>query len=436
MFIEKQRFRKPITSVECEKFEESWVSDSSRRKWAWVLKVFDQWMVERNEAVNKISYSGEPLINENLDEISDEQLDFVLARFISEVRKEDGQEYPGKTLYEMMSSIQTFLRVKCKRNVTLIDKTGCKFRSLNSALNFQMKEKAGQGIGLVVNKANLITDEQEDYLWENGFFGSENAELLCHTLVWIFDIQFALRAGQEHRNLRFKNSQLSLQRDESGNEFLQYMEDISKTNNGGLSHLRIKRKVVRAYKNLTNVERCPVELYKTKYLSHVPKEISDNAFYLRALPKPNKAMGRETLGNVVKNIMRKAGFEGHFTNHSLRRSCATRLYEGGVPEQVIVETTGHRSCDGVREYKCTSLTLKRKASEILQGATPRKAEIDVKEKNEKLFNNDVEQRYGEQREETGLHGLSEKVLDENQNEDYNQSVVISTHSTKIVISYK
>ena len=119
----------------------------------------------------------------------------------------------------------------------------------------------------------------------------------------------------------------------------------------------------------------------------MPKEISDNAFYLRALPKPkgdvwhcNKAMGRETLGNVVKNIMRKAGFEGHFTNHSLRRSCATRLYEGGVPEQVIVETTGHRSCDGVREYKCTSSTLKRKASEILQGATPKKAEIDVKEK--------------------------------------------------------
>ena len=54
-----------------------------------------------------------------------------------------------------------------------------------------------------------------------------------------------------------------------------------------------------------------------------------------------------------------------------------------MPEQVIVETTGHRSCDGVRENKCTSSTLKRKASEILQGATPKKAEIDVKEKNEK-----------------------------------------------------
>ena len=78
------------------------------------------------------------------------------------------------------------------------------------------------------------------------------------------------------------------------------MEDISNTNNGGLCHLRMKRKVVRAYENVINVERCPVELYK-KYLSHVPKEISDNAFYLRALTKLqgdvwyyNKAMGRET----------------------------------------------------------------------------------------------------------------------------------------------
>jgi integrase len=76
---------------------------------------------------------------------------------------------------------------------------------------------------------------------------------------------------------------------------------------------------------------------------------------LRALPKPNgqiwyykKAAGRETLGNVVKNIMKKAGSKGYFTNHSLRRSCATRLYDAGIPEQVIQETTGHRSSDGIK----------------------------------------------------------------------------------------
>ena len=55
----------------------------------------------------------------------------------------------------MTDRIQTFLRVKCKRNSTLIDKKGCTFRSLNSALNFQMKEKAAQGV--VVNQAKFIT---------------------------------------------------------------------------------------------------------------------------------------------------------------------------------------------------------------------------------------------------------------------------------------
>ena len=110
-------------------------------------------------------------------------------------------------------------------------------------------------------------------MWEHGFLRSENAELLCDTLVWVLGVQFPLRAGQEQRNLRLRNSQLSLQCDELKREFLQYTEDIRKKNDGGLSHLRIKRKVYRAYKNLTNVERCPVELYN-KYLSHVPNEVT------------------------------------------------------------------------------------------------------------------------------------------------------------------
>ena len=100
--------------------------------------------------------------------------------------------------------------MQCKRNVSLIDKKGCAFRSLNSALNFQMKEKAAQGVGVVVNQAKFVTEEQENFLWENDFIGSENGEILCYTLVWAFSVQFALRAGHEHRDLRFKNSQLSL----------------------------------------------------------------------------------------------------------------------------------------------------------------------------------------------------------------------------------
>ena len=74
------------------------------------------------------------------------------------------------------------------------------------------------------------------------------------------------------------NSQLSLHIDESGAEYLQYMEDVSKSNNGGMAHLRIENKVVRAYENVEKPELCPVKLYK-KYISHVPMDKSDNSFF-------------------------------------------------------------------------------------------------------------------------------------------------------------
>ena len=81
-----------------------------------------------------------------------------------------------KRLNEILSSIQMYLRLQCNRNVTLIDKKGCTFRTPNSALNFVIKERAQQGIGVDVNQANLITQEQENYFWEHGFLDSENAE--------------------------------------------------------------------------------------------------------------------------------------------------------------------------------------------------------------------------------------------------------------------
>ena len=62
----------------------------------------------------KVENSGEPVLNQRIDEMSDEDLDFFLGRFVAEVRKEDGQEYPVKTIYEMICSLQCYLRFQRK----------------------------------------------------------------------------------------------------------------------------------------------------------------------------------------------------------------------------------------------------------------------------------------------------------------------------------
>jgi len=78
-------------------------------------------------------------------------------------------------------------------------------------------------------------------------------------------------------------------------------------------------------------------------------------------------MGHNTLSKVVKTLCETAGVGGNKTNHSLRATCATRLYNNSVDEQLIMERTGHRSTKGVRAYKRTSDTLLRNTSVIIDG---------------------------------------------------------------------
>ena len=63
-----------------------------------------------------------------------------------------------------------------------------------------------------------------------------------------------------------------------------------------------------------------------------------------------------------------AGFEGKITNHSLRATAATQMYEMGVPEKAIQERTGHRSLDSLRVYERTSTQQQQAASNILSGS--------------------------------------------------------------------
>jgi hypothetical protein len=67
-----------------------------------------------------------------------------------------------------------------------------------------------------------------------------------------------------------------------------------------------------------------------------------------------KPIGHNTLEHTVARLCSAAGIQGFRTNHFLRATAATRLYQAGIDQQLIMETTGHRSLEGVRSYKRTS----------------------------------------------------------------------------------
>ena len=107
-----------------------------------------------------------------------------------------------------------------------------------------------------------------------------------------------------------------------------------------------------------------------------PENAPDEAFYLQPERKwttnwATRATGHNPLGKTVKQLCVKVGIEGFFTNHSLRRSCASRLFQEGTEEQVIMSVTGHRSVDGVKSYIMISDKQLQATSDILQLKKPK-----------------------------------------------------------------
>ena len=152
---------------------------------------------------------------------------------------------------------------------------------------------------------------------------------------------------------------------------MEYTESVSKSNQGGLLHRKKVPKQVIHHSNVEDPERCVVRLYRL-YNSRCPKDRPDNAFYLKPLVKPRTdvwyqrmAIGHNALAQTIPRLFREVDLKGHYTNHSLRATAATRLFTAGVDEQLIMSRTGHSSSCGVRLYKRVTGKLQEMTSAVL-----------------------------------------------------------------------
>ena len=133
----------------------------------------------------------------------------------------------------------------------------------------------------------------------------------------------------------------------------------------------------------TNINRCPVRLVD-KYMGLCPpvdQKVKKRNFYLRSLTRTTPAcwystrvLGVHSIKKTVGQLLKSADLDGFFSNHSLRRSSTTRLFQAGIDRKLIKEFTGHIS-DTVDKYQITSDAQRQKLSEVIAGEKVQKPSV-------------------------------------------------------------
>ena len=278
-----------------------------------------------------------------------------MSRFILEVRKRDGNVYTPNTLHHITAGVMRHLRWNGRPDIDFFRDS--QYSDFRQSLDAEMKRLQSLGIGSKKKQAEVLTEADEDLLWAKGLLGGKTPKMLLDTVVFYNGLYFALRSGREHRQLRHSPCQIEVVEKPGERPYLLYHEDTSKNHPGGLKGRKTTPKVVVHHSNSQNPDRCFVTLFK-KYRQLCPDDPVANAFYLQPSRSPTETcwytrqpLGQTLLGGTVARLCKQAGIEGYKTNHSLRATTTTRLYEKGVDEQQIMERTGHRSLEGVRSYK-------------------------------------------------------------------------------------
>ena len=124
----------------------------TEKKMYWGVNAYNEWRDERLRSYN-YDYPIYMADLNNLPALTKENLEYAMVRFIPEVTKVNGDgDYPGRTLYQLCTSIQKYLHVN--RLPWKIVK-GTEFIELQTVLDNVMKERAQSNVGMVKNKLRL-----------------------------------------------------------------------------------------------------------------------------------------------------------------------------------------------------------------------------------------------------------------------------------------
>ena len=235
----------------------------------------------------------------------------------------------------------------------LFERGSIVFRDLQRTCDSTYRKLRSEGIGTEVKHTPTFTGSEEQLLWNTGVLGIDTPKQLQRAVFFYIGKRFCIRGGKEQRKLgpsQFVRT--------TNPDCFTYIEHGSKNISGSDAQLRVENKNVPCYPVPEERPRCLVYLLDL-YFEKLPLFAFDkDVLYCR--PKADapagiswyeaSPVGKNKLSAMVKDMCIEAKIPIK-TNHSLRATGATILFNSNVPEKIIQNTTGHRSLESLRMFE-------------------------------------------------------------------------------------
>ena len=186
-----REFKTPEDELIIDKFSKKKFAPKSRMKILLAVNMYSQWKINRM----KQPLVPPQIVNANLDQVGSfvkRDLCYSMSRFIREVKKIDGSEYPPNTVRDLVIMIQMYLHKK-SLFWKLLD--NFEFVMLRNVLDNTMKEHHSMGLG-VRKSSCIISLENETKMFNQGILSEDDPLQLLRTVIYMIGMHFALRGGQ------------------------------------------------------------------------------------------------------------------------------------------------------------------------------------------------------------------------------------------------
>lgn len=284
-----------------------------------------------------------------LEELSKPEINELLCKYFTEVRKTDGEKYQKQSLDGIKFSLnRVFTRIFGAGTCDITsDKDFAEFRNTYFAYVKGLKSEGKHEVTHFDRIPNdvlrkIITDLRQD------------TPVQLQLLTWIYLMIYFCRRGQENICNMTKET-FGIRTNDQNRRYLVQLIDEETKNHKATSEKSIGG---RMYEEIGN-PLCPVAIYE-KYISHLNpncarlfQRAKDSFTIDEPIWYQNRPIGKNMIAKFMETACRICKVTTHYTNHCLRVT-SVNMMKGHFSDKDIMSISGHTAVSSLKLYERTT----------------------------------------------------------------------------------